>query len=115
MRRTWRVPVSLHRARLFHRRYNQAALQAKAVGRIADRPCLPDALLRQRATESLGEKSAAERATEVAGAFTVRPSRAAQLTDKRVLLVDDVMTSGARRTRVKRLCLRRAQLPSMFW
>ncbi len=89
------VPVPLHRARLFHRRYNQAALLAKAVGRIAERPCLPDALLRQRATESLGEKSAAERTTEVAGAFTVRPSRAAQLAGKRVLLVDDVMTSGA--------------------
>jgi ComF family protein len=89
------VPVPLHRARLFHRRYNQAALLAKAVGRIAERPCLPDALLRQRATESLGEKSAAERAIEVAGAFTVRPSRVAQLADKRVLLVDDVMTSGA--------------------
>src|SRR5579863_10372715 len=89
------VPVPLHRARLFHRRYNQAALLAKAVGRIAERPCLPDALLRQRATESLGEKSAAERAIEVAGAFTVRQSRAAQLAGKRVLLVDDVMTSGA--------------------
>ena len=89
------VPVPLHRARLFHRRYNQAALLAKAVGRIAERPYLLDALLRQRATESLGEKSAAERATEVAGAFTVRLSRAALLTGKRVLLVDDVMTSGA--------------------
>jgi ComF family protein len=89
------VPVPLHRARLFHRRYNQAALLATAVGRIAERPCLPDALQRQRPTESLGEKSAAERATEVAGAFTVRPSRVAQLAGKRVLLVDDVMTSGA--------------------
>jgi ComF family protein len=89
------VPVPLHRARLFHRRYNQAALLAKAVARIAERPCLLDALLRQRATESLGEKSAAERAAEVAGAFTVRPSRVTQLAGKRVLLVDDVMTSGA--------------------
>jgi ComF family protein len=89
------VPVPLHRARLFHRRYNQAALLAKAVGRIAELPCLPDALLRHRATESLGEKSAAERATEVADAFAVRPSRATQLAGKHVLLVDDVMTSGA--------------------
>jgi len=89
------VPVPLHRARLFRRRYNQAALLAKAVGRIAERPCLPDALVRVRATASLGEKSAAERAAEVAGAFAVRPSRAARLLDKRVLLVDDVVTSGA--------------------
>jgi ComF family protein len=89
------VPVPLHRARLFHRRYNQAALLAKAVGRLAGRPCLPDALLRSRATASLGEKSAAERAVEVAGAFAVRPSRVASLAGRRILLVDDVMTSGA--------------------
>jgi ComF family protein len=89
------VPVPLHRARLFRRRYNQAGLLASAVGRIAGRPCLLDALLRRRATASLGEKSAAERATEVAGAFLVRASRAGGLVGKRVLLIDDVMTSGA--------------------
>jgi ComF family protein len=89
------VPVPLHRARLFHRRYNQAGLLASAVGRIAGRRCLLDALLRRRATASLGQKSATERAAEVAGAFLVRPSRAGQLTGKRVLLIDDVMTSGA--------------------
>jgi len=89
------VPVPLHRGRLFRRRYNQAALLATAVGRIAGRPSLPDALVRQRATASLGEKSATERAAEVAGAFAVRRSRVAQVIGKRVLLVDDVMTSGA--------------------
>jgi ComF family protein len=89
------VPVPLHRGRLFRRRYNQAALLAKAVGRIAGRACVPDALHRLRATESLGEKSATERAAEVAGAFAVRPSRARRIIDRRVLLIDDVMTSGA--------------------
>ena len=89
------VPVPLHRTRLFTRRYNQAALLAQAVGRMAGRPSLPDALVRRRATASLGEKSAAQRAAEVAGAFAVKESRAAQLLDKRVLLIDDVMTSGA--------------------
>jgi ComF family protein len=89
------VPVPLHRARLFHRRYNQAALLAFRVGKIAGRPCVPDALVRLRATESLGEKSAEERAAEVAGAFAVRASRAAAVAGKRVVLVDDVMTSGA--------------------
>jgi ComF family protein len=89
------VPVPLHRGRLFRRRYNQAALLAKAVARIAGRTCLPDALVRQRATASLGEKSAAERAAAVAGAFAVRPSRAPRLHGRRVVLIDDVMTSGA--------------------
>jgi predicted amidophosphoribosyltransferase len=85
----------LHRGRLFHRRYNQAALLAKAVGRLAGCECLADALRRPRATASLGEKSAAERAAEVADAFAVRRSRAARLRGRRVLLIDDVMTSGA--------------------
>ena len=89
------VPVPLHRARLFRRRYNQAALLARAVGRIAGRPCLPDALVRQRATASLGAKSAAERAEAMEGAFAVRSSRVDQVAGRRVLLIDDVMTSGA--------------------
>jgi len=89
------APVPLHRWRLFRRRYNQAALLAKAVGRIAGVPALLDALVRHRATESLGEMSAAERAAEVAGVFAVRPTRLAKIAGKRVLLIDDVMTSGA--------------------
>ena len=89
------VPVPLHRWRLFHRRYNQAALLAKALGRIAERRCVLDALRRVRATASLGEKSAAERAAEVAQAFDVRPSRARTIQQRKVLLIDDVMTSGA--------------------
>jgi ComF family protein len=89
------VPVPLHRWRLFHRRYNQAALLAKALGRIAGRACVLDALRRVRSTASLGEKSAAERAAEVADAFAVRPRRARVVLDQRVLLIDDVMTSGA--------------------
>jgi predicted amidophosphoribosyltransferase len=50
---------------------------------------------RRRATAALGEKSAAERAAEVADAFLVRPSRAARLPGTRLLLIDDVLTSGA--------------------
>jgi predicted amidophosphoribosyltransferase len=89
------VPVPLHRWRLFHRRYNQAALLAKAVGRIAGRACALDGLQRVRSTASLGEKSAVERAAEVADAFTVPPRRARLMLGRHVLLIDDVMTSGA--------------------
>jgi len=89
------VPVPLHRRRLFLRRYNQAALLARGLARAARKPCLPDALVRTRATASLGAKSAAARAAEVAGAFAVRASRVARLAGRRVLLIDDVMTSGA--------------------
>jgi len=62
------VPVPLHRSRLFTRRYNQAALLAGALARLARLPLLPDALIRHRATASLGERGVAARAAEVAGA-----------------------------------------------
>jgi ComF family protein len=89
------VPVPLHRRRLFQRKYNQAAVLAFAVGRLAGRPVIPDAMVRTRRTAPLDEKSPAERAREVAGAFAVRPSRLARIAGRTVLLVDDVMTSGA--------------------
>jgi ComF family protein len=89
------VPVPLHRRRLFERKYNQAAVLAFAVGRLAGRPVLPDALVRTRRTAPLDEKSPEERAREVAGSFVVRRSRVDRITGRTVLLVDDVMTSGS--------------------
>jgi ComF family protein len=89
------VPVPLHRARLFRRRYNQAALLARALGRAVNRPALLDALRRVRGTAPLGAKSAQQRAVALAGAIEIRPSRVAGISGRRVLLVDDVMTSGA--------------------
>ena len=89
------IPVPLHRRRLFGRRYNQAALLAHAVGAMAERPVVPDGLMRTRMTVSMGTMTAEERAASVAGAFAVRPKRRARLSGCRVLLIDDVMTSGA--------------------
>jgi ComF family protein len=89
------VPVPLHRRRLFFRRYNQSAILARALGRIASRTVILDALARRHATRTLDGKSAAERRQEVAGAFAVRPSRDRQIEGREVLLIDDVMTSGA--------------------
>jgi ComF family protein len=89
------VPVPLHRRRLFQRKYNQAAVLAFAVGRLAGRPVIADAIVRTRRTAQLDEKSPEERAREVAGSFAVRPSRSALIAGRKVLLVDDVMTSGA--------------------
>jgi len=89
------VPVPLHRRRLIARRYNQAALLAHAVGRVAGKPVLPDALRRTRVTAPLGELSAEERARVVDDAFAVRAGRAEKIAGRRVLLIDDVLTSGA--------------------
>jgi ComF family protein len=89
------VPVPLHRRRLFERKYNQAALLAYAVSRLAHVPASPDALLRTRRTAPLDDKSPEERAAEVAGSFEARASRQAKLSGQTILLIDDVMTSGA--------------------
>jgi ComF family protein len=89
------LPVPLHRHRLVARRYNQSALLAACLARHSARPWLPDTLIRQRATAPLGELSAAGRIREVSGAFGIRPSRLSSIQGKRLLLIDDVMTSGA--------------------
>ncbi len=91
----WLVPVPLHRFRLIARRYNQAALLTHAVSRLSGRPMVLDGLQRVRFTAALGTKSRDVRKRALEGAFRVRPSRLAQLVDSRVLLIDDVLTSGA--------------------
>ena len=89
------VAVPLHWRRLASRRYNQAALLARRLAAGARLPCIPDLLRRPRATGSLDHLGAAERAVVLAGAFAVAPRAAGRITGRRVLLVDDVMTSGA--------------------
>jgi len=88
------VPVPLHWTRLFARRYNQAALLAQAAARQAGRPCLPDLLVRRRRTRPQSAGRAA-RARNVAGAFTVPATKQTRVEGRRILLVDDVRTTGA--------------------
>jgi ComF family protein len=89
------APVPLHWLRLFNRRFNQAALLAHALGRDAGVPVVADLLLRRRHTPSPGRLSPDQRRRNVAGAFAVKPARKALLEGRRVLLVDDVLTTGA--------------------
>jgi ComF family protein len=89
------VPVPLHRRRLIARRYNQAALLARALARLSGKPAVPDALQRTRATVPLADFGRAARAETVKGAFAMRPGRVGRIADRHVLLVDDVLTSGA--------------------
>ncbi|MEI4471860.1 ComF family protein [Frigidibacter sp. MR17.24] len=89
------VPVPLHWRRLLRRRYNQSALLARALGRSAGLASCPDLLLRARATPSQDGRSPAERFANLEGALRLNPRRARLIAGRPVLLVDDVMTSGA--------------------
>lgn len=89
------VPVPLHWTRLFRRRYNQAALLAGALAREAGLPAARDLLVRKRPTPSQGRLSREARWRNVRGAFAVRQGRRRLLAGRRVILVDDVLTTGA--------------------
>jgi ComF family protein len=89
------VPVPLHWTRLATRRFNQAALLAQAIGRAAALPVLPQALSRRRATRSQGHLGRLARFRNVKGAIVLAKGHAAAITDRRILLIDDVITTGA--------------------
>jgi ComF family protein len=89
------VPVPLHPSRLRARRYNQAALLAREISRIATVPARLDALVRLRITQPLGDLSADERARTVQNAFAPRRGATPALQGHRIVLIDDVLTSGA--------------------
>jgi ComF family protein len=89
------APVPLHRWRLLRRRYNQAALLANGLAARTGLPSVPDLLIRKRNNPSQGHLSPEGRWRNVRGVFAPHPGRTARLAGKRVLLVDDVLTSGA--------------------
>jgi len=89
------APVPLHWSRLFARRYNQAALLAAEVGRLSGVAVVQDLLIRRKRTPAQGRLGRAARRRNVRGAFKVHPNRLKDIDGRRVLLIDDVMTTGA--------------------
>jgi ComF family protein len=89
------LPVPLHRWRLFSRRFNQAADLARALAAETGKPMLSSALRRRRRTAQQIGLGKAAREANMKGAFEVTVQGKSELLGRRVLLVDDVYTTGA--------------------
>lgn len=89
------VPVPLHWRRLWARRFNQAAALATVMAQASGVPLLLDVLKRTRATPQQIGLARAERARNVQGAFRVPTDRRSDVKGRRLVLVDDVLTTGA--------------------
>ncbi len=89
------VPVPLHWRRLWSRRFNQSAALSGAISSASGVPVLDDTLKRVRATPQQVGLSKTQRADNVQGAFRVPADRKAEVAGRRLILVDDVLTSGA--------------------
>ncbi len=100
------VPVPLHRWRLFRRRYNQSALLALQLGRLTGKPVAVDVIKRVRATPIQGRMNREQRRKNVAGAFRLTPRRVMAIRGKNVLLIDDVLTTGATVNECSRVLLK---------
>jgi ComF family protein len=89
------VPVPLYRSRLWSRRFNQSALLARSLAALTGRRVDCFLLQRVKRTASQVGLTAAQRRRNVAGAFKVAKSRAKGLRGKRIVVIDDVITTGA--------------------
>ena len=90
------VPVPLHRTRLWSRRYNQSAILAQRLHLLTGKPYDPFLVERVRQTPSQADMpSAKARLRNVKGAFRVPERQATKVEGRKILLVDDVLTTGA--------------------
>jgi ComF family protein len=105
------LPVPLHPKRLRWRGFNQSVLLAKEVSRVFNIPMDPFTLYRTRETAPQTQLDEEERKKNVRGAFSLRPENPVK--GKRLLLVDDVYTSGATVNECSRV-LKRAEAREVF-
>jgi len=100
------IPVPLHWRRAWHRRYNQSGALARVIEQQSGTTLRGDILQRVRATEQQVGLSRPQRASNVQGAFKVPADRQSEIAGRRLVLVDDVLTSGATTDACARALLR---------
>ena len=99
------APVPLHWLRLIRRRYNQAALLSAGIAKLAGLDHCPDLLQRRRNTGSQDGLTRDGRFANMTAALTAHPRRARLIEGRHILLVDDVMTSGATLASAAEACI----------
>ena len=99
------APVPLHWTRMLRRRFNQSAVLARAIAHQLGLECCPDLLVRHARTPGLDGLGYDQRHDTVCGVFRAHPGRAHHLKGRTILLVDDVMTSGATLSALTQICL----------
>lgn len=100
------LPVPLYGLRLWRRRFNQSALLARTIGGISGKPCELHALVRVKATRPQVGLTRAQRAANLQGAFRVADRARSRIAGRRLLLIDDVSTTGATGNAAARVLLR---------
>jgi predicted amidophosphoribosyltransferase len=99
------APVPLHWLRLFRRRYNQAALLSGGLAKLAGLDHCPDLLQRRRNTHTQDGRDRDGRFANMQDALVAHPRRAARIEGRHILLIDDVMTSGATLAAAAEACI----------
>lgn len=89
------VPVPLHPRRLRKRMYNQAAELVKVISKVSNKPCVLDAIVRVKETVSQGHEDRESRYENMRNAFEINPKFKDHIPGKTIVVVDDVMTTGA--------------------
>jgi len=89
------IPVPLHPFRLLRRRFNQSGLLASYLSKEVQVPCLLDGIKRIRSTPVQGYLNEKERKKNVRKAFALNPKYLEQINESKIVLIDDVFTTGA--------------------
>src|SRR5690349_22298898 len=104
------VPVPLHWRRLWQRRFNQSSALAHAISRVSKVPVMDEVLLRARATQPQFGLPREQRAENVQGAFKVPKEKRIEVKGKKLVLIDDVLTTGATADACTKILLRAGAL-----